>query len=235
MSATLKSRTIIGLICIVATMCFAQSASAAGLPAPDILSGPLEGQTISTDSASFLFDYADDLTGGTLVGYLCSVDGAPAVACNANHDIGGLSAGVHTLGVKATILPLAGQPLCILTICVTLPAVAVDTDVLTRTFNVDLTGAGVGTDPTGSGGGGSGGNSTAHNSSNSNVTNANDRLAAFALAWGKYKRQQTKCTQIKKSVKRYKSHANRMRAAKRYKKCVKTQKKLRAAALALPR
>lgn len=222
---------VTAVLCSLAlTMGVAQQANAAGLPAPDILSGPAEGQTISTDSASFVFDYADDLTGATLQGYFCSLDGAPAVACNSTHDILGLTAGVHTLGVKASILPLGGTPVCVLTVCVTLPALAVDTDVLTRTFNVDLSGTGVGTGSTPSSA------STSNTTNNSsNTTAANDRLAAFALAWGKYKRQQTKCARIKKSIKHFNSHKNRMRAAKRYKKCVKTQKKLRAEAMALPR
>ncbi|MBJ7353735.1 MAG: hypothetical protein JHC98_02835 [Thermoleophilaceae bacterium] len=227
MGTTLKSRTIVGLCCVVASLGFAQQASADTLPAPSILSGPAEGSTISTDSASFVFDYADSLAGATLVGFLCSLDGAPAAACDASHNLTGLTDGVHTLGVSALILPLGGEPVCVLTNCLTLPPVETGTDVLMRTFNVDLGGVSVGTPPSTTGG-----SSTTNNSSNS-ATTSSDRIGAFALAWGKYKRQQSKCNAIKKRIKKYRTHSNRMRAAKRYKSCVRTQKKLRAEAMAL--
>jgi hypothetical protein len=219
-----------GVCCFLLSLGFAQQASADTLlPAPSVLSGPAEGSTIGTDSASFVFQYLDPITNGNLLGFFCSLDGAPAVACNPSADLVGLTAGVHTLGVTASILPLGGAPICVLGICLTLPAVAVDTDVLTRHFTVDLGGTSLGT-----GGGSGGSSSTTNNSSNSATTNS-DKLGAFALAWGKYKRQQTKCKAMKKKIKKYRSHQNRMRAAKRYKSCVKTQKKLRAAALAIAR
>lgn len=221
-----------GLCCLVLTLGFAQSANAAEslFPAPSILTGPSEGSTINTESTQFVFDYLEPITGGTLTGFLCSVDGAPAVACTSPLDVVGLTAGVHTIGISAVITPLGGTPLCVLTICVTLPTVAVNSDVLTRTFNVDLDGTSVGTGPSG-GSGGSGSSSTTNNS----ATISSDKLGAFALAWGKYKRQQSKCNAMKKRVKKYKTHKNRMRAAKRYKNCVKTQKKLRAQAMAIAR
>lgn len=207
-----------GICCMVAALGFAQNANADSLfPAPSILAGPAEGSTISSDSTQFVFDYLEPITGGSLTGFLCSIDGAPAVACTSPVDLVGLAAGLHTIGISAVITPLGGEPLCVLTVCVTLPTVALDSDVLTRSFNVTEA-AQPGT--------------TTNNNTHSSTTSS-DKLGAFALAWGKYKRQQTRCNAMKKRVKKYKSHNNRMRAAKRYKKCVKTQKRLRAEAMAL--
>jgi hypothetical protein len=239
MSTTLKAKPQLKLgialaavlACVVVSLGFTQQANAAigTIPAPDVLSGPLQDEIITTDSASFVFGYVDGLTGGSILGYVCTLDAVP-IPCTSSLDLLGLSAGVHVVGVRASVLPLGGQEVCVLTLCLTLPALAVDTDLLTRTFNVDLSGTSVGTDPTPPTGGSS---STTTNNTTSNVNS--DKLGAFALAWGKYKRQQTKCNAMKKRIKKYKSHKNRMRAAKRYKSCVKTQKKLRAQAIAIAR
>jgi hypothetical protein len=210
----------IGICCLIASFGFAQSANAdSAFPAPTILNGPAEGSTINTESTQFVFDYLEPITGGSLTGFLCSLDGAPAVACTSPHDLVGLGVGLHTIGVTAVITPLGGEPLCVLTVCITLPTVALNSEELVRTFSVDTVGAS---------------NATTTNNTHSSTTNS-DKLGAFALVWGKYKRQQTKCKAMKKRIKKYKTHKNRMRAAKRYKSCVKTQKKLRADALAMAR
>jgi hypothetical protein len=212
----------IGLCCLIASLGFAQSATAADsiFPAPTILNGPAEGSTINTESTQFVFDYLEPITGGSLTGFLCSLDGAPAVACTSPLDLVGLGVGVHTIGVAAVITPLGGEPLCVLTVCVALPTVALNSEELVRTFNVETAGPPI---------------ATTTNNTNNNSMTTGDKLGAFALAWGKYKRQQTKCNAMKKRVKKYKTHKNRMRAAKRYKECVKTQKRLRAQATAIAR
>lgn len=211
----------IGLCCLIASFGFAQTAKADSVfPAPSILNGPAEGSTINAESTQFVFEYLEPITGGTLTGFLCSVDGAPAVACTSPLDLVGLGVGAHTIGVAAVITPLGGEPLCVLTVCVALPTVALNSEELVRTFNVETAGSPIA--------------ATTNNTNNNSTTNS-DRLGAFALAWGNYKRQQTKCKAMKKRIKKYRTHKNRMRAAKRYRKCVKTQKKLRAEAMAIAR
>lgn len=217
-------RALLGFILAVAIGFFAlaglaKDAQAAGLPAPSVLSGPADGSTIGTDSTQFVFQYLDPITGGSLNGFLCSVDGAPDVACDGVFNLVGLGVGLHTVGVKATINLLGGVPVCVLGICVDPGPVSVDTDVLTRTFGVELPGSGS------NGSNGSNGANGANGTVGSN--------AAFLAAWTKYKKQRAQCTRMKKRIKRYKTHVNRMRAAKRHKTCVKRQNRLRAAALAL--
>lgn len=212
---------------VSALACFARTAGAVTLPAPSILSGPTEGQTINTDSTQFVFQYLDPITGGTLTGYTCTVDALPPVACNSGLDLVGLAPGAHTLGVKATIDLLGGQPVCVLTVCIDPGPISVDTDVLSRTFNVDLGGATAGT-------GGNNGAGGANGANGVNGTDAGrDRTAEFLVAWTKYKNQRALCRRMKQRIKRYKSRSNRTRAAKRHKKCVRRQNTLRAAALAV--
>lgn len=217
---------------MIALTAFAKDAGAAPLlPAPSLLNGPTEGETINTDSVQFLFDYLEPITNGSLTDILCSVDGAPEVVCTDGLDLVGLDAGAHTVGAKARLSLLGGQPLCVLTVCVDPGPVSVDTDLMTRTFNVDLGGTSAGT-------GGSGG-SGANGANGSNGVNGagagRDRTAEFLVAWTKYKNQRALCTRQKSRIKRYKSRKNRAAATKRYKKCVKRQNSLRAAALAITR
>ncbi|MFT4050586.1 MAG: hypothetical protein QM648_12220 [Solirubrobacterales bacterium] len=220
------------VLAVVATVVvfggFANSANAESLlPAPSIVSGPADGSTINTDSTQFAFDYLDPITGGSLLGYVCTIDAGAPVACDSGLDIADLSAGLHTIGVKATLALLGGQPLCVLTICVDPGPVSVDTDLLTRTFNVDLGGGSVGT-------GGSSGTNGSNGSVGANGSSAaSDRTAAFLLAWMKYKNQRALCTRMKSRIHHYKTHRNRMSAARRHKTCVKRQNKLRAAAIAI--
>lgn len=225
-------RVLLGIIIaavasVFALVGFAKEANAALLPAPSVLTGPADGSTINTDSAQFVFQYLDPITGGSLAGFLCSVDGAPDVACDSGLDLVNLSAGAHTVGVKAVIDLVGGTPLCVLGICVDPGPVAVNTDLLSRTFSVDLGGSSVGT-------GGTDGTSGANGSNGVNGTaGSSNRSAAFLAAWVKYKNQRALCTRMKDHVHRYKTHKTRMSAAKRHKKCVKRQNQLRAAALAL--
>lgn len=214
-------------VSVLALTYVAKPAGAVTLPAPSILSGPTEGQTINTDSTQFVFQYLDPITGGTLTGYVCTVDALPPVACNGGLDLVGLTAGAHTVGVKATIDLLGGTPVCVLTVCIDPGPISVDTDVLTRTFNVDLGGTTAGT-------GGNDGASGANGIDGVNGTGAGrDRTAEFLVAWTKYKNQRALCMRMKQRIKRYKTRPNRTRATKRHKKCVKRQNTLRAAAMAI--
>jgi hypothetical protein len=229
---TLGAFLAAGLCCLAMSLGLAQQAQAdALLPAPTILSGPADGSTINTDGASFVFDALDSLSGGTLISYLCSVDGAPPVACDSSYSLTGLSDGLHTLGLSASILPLGGVPVCVLTVCLPLPSIPVVTDTLTRTFTVVTSVVPIGPPVLPA----TGSSSTTTNNSGSAGAAGDDRVHAFSLAWSKYKRQQTKCKAMKKRVKKYRSHTNRMHAAKRYKGCLKTQKRLRAKAMSLAR
>src|SRR5690349_6421494 len=65
------------------------------LPAPSVLSGSADGSTINTDSASFVFQYLDPITGGSLAGFVCTLDGGAPVDCTSGLDLVGLSAGPH--------------------------------------------------------------------------------------------------------------------------------------------
>lgn len=210
---------------VFALVGFARDASADPLlPAPSVLSGPAEGSTINTDSAQFVFQYLDPITGGSLAGFVCTVDAAAPVACDSGLNLVNLAAGAHTIGVKAVVDLVGGTPVCVLTVCIDPGPVSVDTDLLTRTFNVDLSGTSVGT---GGQNGADGSNGVGGN------TAGNDRSVAFLAAWVKYKHQRALCTRMKDRVKKYKTHGRRMRAAKKYRTCLKRQNKLRAAALAL--
>lgn len=204
------------------------------LPGPSIISGPTEGETINTDSVQFLFDYLEPITNGSLTDILCSVDGAPEVVCTDGLNLVGLEAGAHTIGAKARLSLLGGAPLCVLTICIDPGPVSVDTDLLTRTFNVDVGGTSVGTDPP-SGSGGSGANGANGANGVNGAGAGRDRTAEFLVAWTKYKNQRALCNRQKNRIKRYKSKKNRASATKRYKKCVKRQNTLRAAAIAITR
>lgn len=211
---------------------FSKSAEAALLPAPDILDGPANGVTLDTNQASFVFDYLAPITGGTLTGYLCTIDGSP-IPCNGTADLVDLSAGVHTFGVAAQLSLLGGDPICVLTICVD-PEVAVVTDAATRTFSINLLGTQVG-DPGSNGNNGSNGAGGANGANGANGTNNVVGANAFAVAWAKYKRQKALCLRQKHRIKKYKRAKTRKAARKRYNTCVKRQKKLRAAALAVAR
>lgn len=216
------------IVSVIALAGFARDASALDLPAPSILSGPAEGSTINTDSASFVFQYLDPISGGSLAGFVCTVDGGLPVDCTSGLDLVGLTSGAHTIGVRATIDLLGGTPVCVLGICIDPGPVSVDTDLLSRSFNVDLGGASAGT------GGGGGGTNGANGTDGVNGTTAGqDRTAAFLVAWTKYKNQRALCQRMKDRLKRYKTRGNRARAVKRHKTCVKRQNKLRAVAMAL--
>jgi hypothetical protein len=222
---TTLSVALAAVIVSVSFLALAERASAVPtLPAPTILTGPLEGSTLNTDSASFVFDYLDPITGGNLSGYLCSIDGAPAVACNGSFDLVGLDAGAHTFGVRATLTLLGGTPICVLGICIDPGPISVDTDLATRTFSVDVGETSVGT-PGSNGSNGSSG-------SGGSTTTAGTTNSAFAIAMKRYLKKSAQCRKIKRSIHKYKGHKNRMKAHKRYRSCLKAQKKLRAAAMA---
>jgi hypothetical protein len=205
-------------------LAFAQRADATPLfPAPSILNGPAEGSVLNTDSTNFAFDYLSPITGGSVSGFLCSIDGAPAVACSGSKDLVGLTTGTHTFGVKATITLLGGQPLCVLGVCISPGPLSVDTDLASRTFSVDVGSTSVGTGTNGANG---------SNGNSGTTSGTGETSNAFAIAMKRYLKQQAMCRKIKRSVHHYKSHKNRMSAQRRYVRCLKVQKKLRAAAMA---
>lgn len=228
-----RRETLAFLAATVLALCafagFSKSAEAALLPAPDILSGPADGVTVDTDQVSFIFDYLAPISGGTLTGYVCNVDGVP-ISCNGTANLVDLDAGVHTFGVAAQLTLLGGDPICVLTICVD-PELAVTTDLATRTFSINLLGTQIG-DPGSNGNNGAGG---ANGANGANGTNSTVGANAFAIAWAKYKRQKALCLRQKHRIKKYKRVKTRRAARKRYNTCVKRQKKLRAAALAVAR
>ncbi len=214
------------VIALAAFAGLASNAGAATLPAPDILSGPADGATVNTDDVSFVFDYLQTIDNGELTGFVCTLDGSP-IPCDGVATLVDLSEGVHVFDVGALLSQTGGTPICVLTICAD-PGTSILTDLVSRTFSVDL----LGTDLTIPAIGGADG---APGANGANGTNATAASGAFALAWSKYKRQKALCKRQKNRIKKYKRAKTRKSARKRYSKCVRRQKKLRAAALAIPR
>jgi hypothetical protein len=205
------------IACVLALASSAQSANAAGLPGPTFSNVPV-GQVLDTSVLPPIDFTLPNLTGGTLLGFVCTLDGNLITPCDGSVQLANMSAGAHDLAVMGQISVLGSNPVCVLGVC--LPAVGpltLDTDVSHLFLNVESGAAG------GSGGSGSNGATGANGTNSSGATVSTAYLAASAAL----KKQTNRCMKLKRKLrKHFSKRSNRARARTRYLSCVKTQKKL---------
>jgi hypothetical protein len=219
----IKLALAVVIACVLSLANSAPSANASGLPGPTFTQYPL-GQVLDTTAIPIGFELSD-LSGGALLGYVCTLDGVD-LPCNGTLELVGLAAGTHDLAVKAQISVFGSNPVCVMGIC--LPPVGlitIDTDV--SHLLLDVTSGSPG--DTGASGGGSSG---ANGAAGSNGTpGANGTAATASSAWlatnAALTAQTKRCMKLKKKLKKHFSkRSNRARARKRYLSCVKVQRKL---------
>lgn len=188
----------------------AGQARADTLPGPVFSSGPADGATIPDTAVDFAFALDPSLSGGTLAGFLCSIDGGTFVDCDSPIHLADLSVGTHSLAVKASLTLLGGGPICILTFCVDPGPLTIETGVSTTGFTVTaMAGPAGGTGTNGSNG-----------ANGANTATNNSALASL-------KAQQARCKKLRvKLHKHFAKRSNRARVHRRYLKCLKVQRRL---------